>query len=259
MTTRACIFCRRTPLTGEHLWPDWLGRELEIREPFSIRIEQEKDGLETRDISFEAPPFDQQVRAVCEKCNSGWMARMEEEAKPMLWPLIHAEGRRLDRDEQRVLARWALLKACVFDEVHPEARVVPEAHRQHLYEHKDPPANGLWVLLATYEAQELRHYASQGLLFGEGAGRAPTAPTVYFVTITVGALVVQVIGSLVPSLSFGGVPYLADELGVVEIWPTSPCIEFEQRRVMTHDTMVGFTKLLYNVAGHLAGGAPPAR
>jgi hypothetical protein len=62
-----------------------------------------------------------------------------------------------------VLARWALLKPCVFDDVHPNERVVPVAHRQHLYEHKDPPGDGIWVLLATYEADELRHYAYQGL------------------------------------------------------------------------------------------------
>jgi hypothetical protein len=102
---------------------------------------------------------------------------MEADAKPILWALSHAEGRSLDTDEQRVLARWALLKACVFDEVHPNERVVPVAHRQHLYEHKDPPGDGLWVFLATYEAEELRHYASQGLLLGAGDGPAPTAPT----------------------------------------------------------------------------------
>jgi hypothetical protein len=254
-----CIFCGGTPLTREHLWPDWLGRELQIREPFSIRIEQEKDGVETRDISFQTPPFDQTVRAVCEQCNSTWMSDMEADAKPILWALSHAEGRSLDGDEQRVLARWALLKACVFDEVHPNERVVPVAHRQHLYEHKDPPGDGLWVLLATYEAEELRHYAYQGLLLGAGDGPAPTAPTVYFVTITIGALVVQIIGSVLPAWSLRGVSVLEDELGVVPVWPTSLSVEFEQRKVLRHEDMLRFTQLLYNVVARLSGGAPPAR
>jgi hypothetical protein len=59
------------------------------------------------------------------------MSDIEAAAKPILWPLIHAEGRRLDSDEQRVLARWALLNACVFGELHRRvatrcaARAVP--------------------------------------------------------------------------------------------------------------------------------------
>jgi hypothetical protein len=57
------IFCRETPRTREHLWPDWLRRELEIHVPFTVRLEQEEDGVETRDITFETPPFNQQEGA----------------------------------------------------------------------------------------------------------------------------------------------------------------------------------------------------
>jgi hypothetical protein len=134
--------------------------------PFTVRLEQQADGVETRDITFETPPFNQQVSAVCAECNNGWMSDIEAAARPILWPLIHAQGRRLDSDEQRVLARWALLKACVFGELHPQEQVVPEAHCRHLYERGDPPPDGLCVRLATYEAQELRHYAYQGLRLG---------------------------------------------------------------------------------------------
>lgn len=257
--SRGCIFCGRTPRTREHLWPDWLQRDLEIREPFAVRIEQEHDGVETRDIRFEAPPFDQKVRAVCAQCNNGWMSGMEAAAKPVLWPLIHAEGRRLDATEQRVLARWALLKACVFDELHRGEGVVLPAHRGYLYEHKEPPPRGFWVSLATYEAVELRHYAHQGLRLTRGGVSAPPGPNVYFVTITAGALVVQVTGSRLPGLPVQIPIPVQYELGVVEIWPGRAHIQFRQCKVMTHETLVGFTKMLYNVTGRLAGGAPPAR
>lgn len=218
---KGCIFCGGTPLTREHLWPDWLRRQLKIQMPFSVRIEQEEDGVETRDINFETPPFNQQVKAVCAECNNGWMAAIEAAAKPILWPLIHAEGRRLDSDEQRALARWALLRACVFDELHPQERVVAAAHCQHLQEHRNPPSDGLWVSLATDDAEDPRHYAYQGLRLGQDGAPAPSGPNVYFVTITVGCLVLQVRGSLLPDWSFGRVPYL-DQLGAVEIWPTTP-------------------------------------
>ena len=51
------MFCAGTPVTREHLWPDWLRRETQIREPFERRIEQETDGVETRDDAFMEPPF----------------------------------------------------------------------------------------------------------------------------------------------------------------------------------------------------------
>jgi hypothetical protein len=126
------------------------------------------------------------------------MSEMEAAAKPVLWPLIHAEGRRLDATEQRVLAGGALLKACVFDELPRGEGVVLPAHRGYLYEHRDPPPPGFRVNLATYEAVELRHYAHQGLRLTRGGVSAPPGPNVYFVTITAGALVVQVTGISLP-------------------------------------------------------------
>src|SRR5215204_5005480 len=117
--SNTCVFCGGTPTTREHMWPDWLRRTAEIRQPFNYRIEQEANGVETRDISFTTPPFNQVVRAVCANCNGGWMSAIEASAKPILEDLIFAKGRTLDPDEQRKVASWAFLKACVFDELHP--------------------------------------------------------------------------------------------------------------------------------------------
>jgi hypothetical protein len=147
-----CIFCGGTPATREHLWPDWLRREVQIREAFAHRIEQETDGVETRDISFTTPPFNQVVKAMCGRCNGGWMSNIEANAKPILRDLIYANGRTLEPDEQRKLASWAFLKACVFDELHPNERVVPLEHRQRLYTYKQPPATQVAIWLGTYEA-----------------------------------------------------------------------------------------------------------
>jgi hypothetical protein len=56
-----------------------------------------------------------------------------------------------------------------------------------------------------------------------------------------------------------GVSVLEDELGVVQVWPTSLSVEFEQRKVLRHEDMLRFTQLLYNVVARLSGGAPRAR
>src|SRR4051794_130046 len=117
---RICLFCGGTPVTREHLWPDWLRRKVQIAIPFPHHIEEEVDGTPTRDISFEHPPYDQQVRAVCATCNNGWMSHVEETAKPILEPLLEWRGRVLHRRLQRELATWALMKAAVFDGLHPD-------------------------------------------------------------------------------------------------------------------------------------------
>ena len=254
-----CIFCGDTPVSREHLWPDWLRREAMIRQRFDFRIEQEADGVETRDKRFPAPPFNQVVKAVCARCNGGWMSKIEASAKPILQDLIYAKGRTLDPDDQRKLATWAFLKACVFDELHPNERVVPIEHRQRLYTYKQPPATGATVWLGTYEAREVGHYAYQGLKIGRDGLPDPDEPNIYIVTITAGALILQVAGSLLLELAFDDLDF-PPELHVIKIWPASDdSVELAQDRVMSHDTLVGFTKVLYSVMGRLTGGAPPAR
>ena len=119
VAANTCIFCGGAPLTREHLWPDWLRRELEIKVGFDWRIQQESEGSTTRDHAWTAPPFNQQVRAVCARCNSGWMSDIESAAKPILQALIRADGRQLHRRMQRTLATWGFLKACIFDDFIP--------------------------------------------------------------------------------------------------------------------------------------------
>jgi hypothetical protein len=73
---------------------------------------------------------------------------------------------------------------------------------------------------------------------------------------------VQVAGSLVPDLAFDELPLerLAPELRVTKIWPArTDTVDFAQDQRMSHETLVGYTKMLYNVMGRLTGGAPRAR
>lgn len=47
---------------------------------------------------------------------------------------------------------------------------------------------------------------------------------------------------------------------MTKIWPANDdTVDFAQDHIMNHATLVGFTKVLYNVMGRLTGGAPPAR
>jgi hypothetical protein len=256
------MFCGGIPVTKEHLWPDWLRRETRIREPFERRIEQETDGVETRDVIFMEPPFDRVVKAVCAACNNGWMSDVEAKAKPILLDLLYGKGGTLDRDDQHRLATWAALKACVFDALHPDGLGVPIEHRRRLYTYKKPAATGVAIWIGTYEAFEVCHYAHQDLKVARDGEPAPGSPNIYISTITAGALIVQVAGSLMPDLAFDELPleHLAPELRVTKIWPArTNTVDFAQDQRMSHETLVGYTKMLYNVMGRLTGGAPRAR
>ena len=218
------MFCGGTPVTREHLWPDWLRREAQIREPYKRRIEQDTDGVETRDNTFMEPPFNRVVKAVCALCNNGWMSDIEARAKPSLLDLVYGKGRRLDCDDQRRLADWAALKSCVFDALHPDGLGVPVEHRRRLSTYKKPAATGVAIWIGTYEALEVCHYAHQDLKVARDDEPAPDAPNIYVSTITTGTLIVQVAGSLLPDLTFDELPLerLAPELRVTKIWPRKP-------------------------------------
>jgi hypothetical protein len=128
-----------------------------------------------------------------------------------------------------------------------------------LFTYRKPPALGVAIWLGTYEAADMGHYAYQGIRLGREGLAAPVEPTIYTTTITLGALIVQVAGSLLPDLSFDDLPY-PPELHVAKIWPsTGANVMFTQDHVMDHKTLVGFTKVLYNVVGRLTGDVPPAR
>jgi len=190
------------------------------------------------------------------------MSAVELSAKTILMDLVYGAGRTLDRDDQRKLATWAALKACVFDALQQHGLGVPVEHRRRLYTYKKPPATGVAIWIGSYEALEVGHYAYQDLRVARDGEPAPDAPNLYISTITAGALIVQVAGSLLPDLAFDSfaLERVAPELRVTKIWPArTDTVEFAQDQPMSHETLVGYTKMLYNVMGLLMGGVPPAR
>lgn len=243
--SRVCIFCGTTPLTKEHLWPNWLRRQVGSKDRLDWRIEGDINGESARDHRFSKLPFDQQVRAVCAPCNGGWMSKIEAATKPLLLPLLERQGCRLNRAQQTQVATWALLKAIMFDELHPQERVVLAAHRAFLYRSKQPPPTKLWVWLGTYDGEQIGHYAYQGMLLAErGATDEPKQPTAYSVTFTFGPVAIQVAGTSLDSLSHDDVAY--PQLDVARVWPASDSAVYRQRAAMTTKTLVAFSTALYD-------------
>lgn len=122
---RRCLFCNQTEsINREHVISSWIGElVLELRltsEWWARRLANTAQDQQVRMIAADenAPEqlaveayggvlFDRTVRAVCERCNSGWMSRLENSVRPFLAAMLALEPRTLGRQEQKALATWA--------------------------------------------------------------------------------------------------------------------------------------------------------
>jgi hypothetical protein len=231
-------------LTKEHLWPDWLRRYVNDSTKWNWRLVDDVDGEISQELDFTRRAYEQQVRAVCADCNGGWMSEIEAAAKPILISLLEETSCSLKLEAQETLATWALLKAIMFDELHRRERVVLAEHRAYLYERRAVPSVGAWAWLAAYDAEQIGHYAYQGLLLMESGDTAPVDPTAYAVTLSAGSVVLQVAGTSLASLSLG--ESLDPYAGVVRIWPASAPVEHRPHSPMTTETLLAFSTAVYD-------------
>ena len=119
-----CIFCggggvRGNPMSDEHLWPIWMHPHLP-RIPnaknWTAAISETFDSTETlRKKPRMGHVFTKKLKLVCKKCNETWMGEIEEDAKPILLPVIQGKRFLLDHDNRIKLATWLILKFLVAD------------------------------------------------------------------------------------------------------------------------------------------------
>src|SRR5207249_875584 len=129
VATRRCVFDGRRPLTVEHAIPDWVRAYLPGEGDLtSTRGERE---WRTKALSIT-------VDRVCADCNSGWMSRLEDRAKPLLADPIQSRRRRWTPREQRTVATWAY-KTALMGGLATGHSHVPEAHFRHLRRNLHPP------------------------------------------------------------------------------------------------------------------------
>jgi hypothetical protein len=141
---RGCIFCGATPLSKEHAIPRWIGEALHESEPPGASWEthyQFGRPAETMERRHAAPSNRPvvEVNCVCVPCNTGWMSRLEGQAKPLLLPMIRGEATRLDLPAQLVLATWAVKTTLVLEFMRRGMFVATPEMRTALMERTRPP------------------------------------------------------------------------------------------------------------------------
>jgi len=104
---KQCLFCPRPVDSAEHVWSDWILQELRPAEPIHVKIGK------TTSKWVDNPEV--KINRVCHKCNSTWMSDLENENKPQIRSMMHGKSIVLTPAQQRLLTRWAVLKAMVID------------------------------------------------------------------------------------------------------------------------------------------------
>ena len=140
-------------------------------------------------------------RVVCEDCNNGWMSRLETKVMPYLSPmLVNAHSVDLDDEQQRDLARWAVMKVLLLElsarQQHPRRRrnvgyEASAAELAWLYAHDEPPPRSrVWI--GAFNSQNTIVASTRTRLFKLDTDDGRDPMTTHLTTLTVGCVLFQV-------------------------------------------------------------------
>jgi hypothetical protein len=135
---KVCLFCGATGLgvlSNEHVVPQWLLEYLALpgHDQMFHGVSDSKTGEVTAKRVFSSFAF-VEGRVCEEKCNNGWMNRLEVAAKPILIPLM--DGTRslpdLTARERTLVAKWAAKTAYMHSSAGLLGKPVQPAHMESL-------------------------------------------------------------------------------------------------------------------------------
>jgi hypothetical protein len=232
-----CMFCGGGPLTSEHVFARWL------RDRIAADIKQvnvfDAEGLPL----WSMGSFDIEANVVCEKCNSGWMSRLESACNPLLGDsMLYGSALQLNEQQQRTVSMWAVKTAMVL-EAHRRRdpfKYLSASHAAWMPDHSSPPSGTTVRMFARPAGEgEFVITRSVGILprhpKGEPKERIDDSKA-YVSTFVVGFMGFQVFGvhgfknDLPPGL--GLTPWLQEH--TIRLWPTiGGAIRWPPPRLMT--------------------------
>lgn len=155
-----CTFCgERGPRAREDVIPQWVAAEVGGSAPIRVEQAHAQDGhahrLPTRQMgsvaAFKYPD-------VCHDCNTGWMSDLEEQAKPILLPMIRGQQTSLSTDGLGIVAFWSIKTALMFDAFHQPRKIPADEGTRLVYRERKPfdhcqirlgayvaPRDGVWL------------------------------------------------------------------------------------------------------------------
>lgn len=250
-----CAFCGSRPLTREHVWPDWL-RKLIAPDAVTHRRTTEVEFSVVEDREYPSRPFNVTVRAVCAECNSGWMSRLEERAKPLLLPGLHGRGKQLAAGGQETLATWAFKTALVFGKTLRDRPAMPDEHYRHLFEHQRPPEQCV-IWMGAYGGPRAGFLQAAGMAISRRGELLDSGsrPNIYVCTITIGPLFFQVLsGSDAEAFDVTTVRWGDPRIRV--IWPVGETFTWSPQRALGSHELQPYADAIYDELNRALSSAP---
>jgi hypothetical protein len=144
-----CIFCRRSDMSREHVWADWLRNHIPKNAPSysSLSAIAYPTHTEFKRSKISGDIQNRKLRVVCERhCNNGWMSRLQEQAKPYLLPLTLGQVTAMDVATQGIVAAWIAMTVTVAEYFDPSKAAVSYTQRRYLCKNQAVPPNWkIWI------------------------------------------------------------------------------------------------------------------
>jgi hypothetical protein len=186
---RACIFCGATPLSKEHIWPEWLLRLLPT--PEGVETTAQRGSAEPVQVWRSSRP-EQTAKFVCAPCNNGWMSQIENAMKPVASEIALGSPVSLNAAAQKIIAIWAVKSAMVYEALRPNADwfYTPAERSSFRLQRIFPDRTYVWIAPVVSPAGFFC-FAND---MSETLERSPSDTQGYVTTIGFGALALQILG-----------------------------------------------------------------
>ncbi|MHB0971547.1 MAG: hypothetical protein ACYC7A_11405 [Thermoanaerobaculia bacterium] len=159
---KSCWFCETTLTRGnkskEHVFPDWLQRELHLEQvPITPTWHAEPLGelLDEREQTWGTLV----AGRICAQCNNGWMSELEGKAIPVLLPLVRGEltVAEMSASGARIVAVWAVKTFLSLSAAVQEKRA-PRGHYHALHANPGAVPEGVYVFATQRSLLARAHY-----------------------------------------------------------------------------------------------------
>ncbi len=145
---RKCVFCGGTELSKEHIFAQWLLKELDI---FDNDVTMTHASVVGIPVSNRRHPFSKLVNGlVCKKCNNGWMSQLESDCQKNIINLMNMNE--LDneinflKEHYETVAKWAFKNVILLNSATNYRQLVSDEHYETLYSSGIP--EGVFIDLA---------------------------------------------------------------------------------------------------------------
>lgn len=130
MASRQCVGCgiplTNDVITREHILPRWLADEIQLPGVSYKHYRHDEDTVQDELVRIHGLGS-LAIKNVCASCNNGWMASLEDRARPTLLGLMNMKTALLQMtpEERATVAAWAIKTAFMIASAQPDISRLP--------------------------------------------------------------------------------------------------------------------------------------